>query len=875
MVLKWNDNRVEHRLECVHRLFEQQVARTPDAVAVVDGERQFSYRNLNAQANEVAHHLQGQGVAPEVMVGICIERSIEMVIALLAVLKAGGAYVPLDPSLPLQLLEFLMDDMQAPILLCSRRTMKELPPRHAATTMLTIEECRKSAAADHQNDPASPVQPENLAYMLYTSGSTGQPKGVLIAHRALANYLAWCAASYPVDEGRGSPLHSPIGFDLTVTSMFPTLLAGRTVFLLPEDATLDTLAKSLQEGDFGLVKLTPAHLSALADKIPPGAPGIKARAFVIGGEALLGEALASWRKHHPDVRLINEYGPTEATVGCCVFEAPKGADLSGPVPIGTPIQNVRLYLLDGSLQPVPAGEPGELYIAGESLARGYHRRPELTAQSFLDDPFSKSGGRLYKTGDLVRCLPDGNLEFLGRLDSQIKLRGFRIELNEIEATLANHPGVREAVVTVSGDSPNQRLTANVVARRDCTPSEEDLRGFLKQRLPEYMLPARYVLMESFPLTANGKIDRKALAVNSALPAQGAASTPRGDVEARLSAIWERVLGIPSVGLHDNFFDLGGHSLLASRMLTEIERTFGRKVSLSTLFRAATVEQMAGELREQFSAHNPRLVPIQPGGSRPPFFCVGAGPIFRALAHRLDRDQPFLGLHIENGDVTRQPYRLEDFAAVHARTILQTQPEGPYYLGGWSGSGVMAYEVAQQLRKRGHQVALLVLFDAESPVRPRFNGIDAIGARLDSCFQWFRINWALLRNSGREEFRERIRVGLTFRLAWMKGHIWSAAYRTRRSAGLQPKPVDLDHAHAYVEAGYKPLPYDGRVVLFQRSARPIGRYHDPRFGWGGVIGKLEVHEVPGDHRDMFLQPAVEILTEKLGACLLAAQESSLV
>jgi amino acid adenylation domain-containing protein len=341
--------------------------------------------------------------------------------------------------------------------------------------------------------------------MLYTSGSTGQPKGVLLPHRALTNYLCWCQTAYSMDQGSGAPVHTPLGFDLTITSLFPPLLAGRTAVLIPEDSTLEALSVALRTGDFSLVKLTPSHLEALSHKHSPPQASIGTRMFVIGGESLMGETLAFWRRQAPSLRLINEYGPTEATVGCCVYEVPAGVVPTSAVPIGRPISNVRLYVLDRDLQPVPIGVPGELHIAGEGLALGYHGRPEVTSEKFIPDPFStEPGARLYKTGDLARYRSDGILEFLGRLDHQVKIRGFRIELGEIEATLAEHGAVREVVVAVwEAAAGDRRLVAYVVADRDAAPSQEQLHNFLKGRLPDYMLPARYLFLPAFPTTSNG------------------------------------------------------------------------------------------------------------------------------------------------------------------------------------------------------------------------------------------------------------------------------------------------------------------------------------------------------------------------------------
>jgi len=649
ILVEWNDTRVEFPQTSVHQMFEEQACRTPDAIAVVDEDRHLSYSDLNARANRLAHALVAFGVGRNVMVGICTERSVEMVVGLLAILKAGGAYVPLDPSSPTHRLEFMLADLRTPVLLGPKRFLKRFPQH--TSTLLPVEEWPKIMAMHSPENLGSDVDPDDLAYMLYTSGSTGRPKGVLIPHRALTNYLCWCQTAYPMDQGRGSAVHTPIGFDLTITSLFPPLLAGRSAVLIPEDSTLEALSVALQTGDFSLVKLTPSHLEALSHKHSPEQAGVGTRMFVIGGEVLMGETLAFWRKHAPSARLINEYGPTEATVGCCVYEVPAGTVPQPAVPIGRPISNTRLYVLNRNLQPVPIGVPGELHIAGAGLALGYYGQSELTAEKFIPDPFStEPGARLYKTGDLARYRSDGNLEFLGRLDHQVKIRGFRIELGEIEATLAEHVAIREAVVTVwEAAADDRRLVAYVVPDRNAAPSEEQLHNFLKGRLPDYMLPARYLFLPAFPLTSNGKVDRQALPLPTqagevcAIPLEPA----RDALELRLTQIWEEVLSTRTIGLKQDFFELGGNSLLMMKLLSRIEQMFKTKVSQAVLLQAPTIEALASVLRHPDSLREPRLLALQPNGSRPAFFCVGAGSLFRRLARRLGTDQPFFGLRCPN------------------------------------------------------------------------------------------------------------------------------------------------------------------------------------------------------------------------------------
>jgi amino acid adenylation domain-containing protein/non-ribosomal peptide synthase protein (TIGR01720 family) len=582
------------RDRCFHELFEEQAARTPDRVAAVFEDASLSYGELNARANQLARHLRRLGVGPEILVGLMIRRSLDMLIAILGALKAGGAYVPLDLSYPPKRLGFMLEDARVSLVLTERALADRLPA--GETPRLLLDEAWDDVSVESRANLIATSAGEHLVYVIYTSGSTGKPKGVMAPQRSLVNYLSWATEAYAVNAGRGALVHSPLGFDLTVTGLFPPLIAGACVALAPEGQGLDALPASLRaNAGLSLVKITPAHLDLLAAMTPPGEnASALTDALVVGGEALHAESLAFWRERAPATRIFNEYGPTETVVGCCVHEITERDARAGAVAIGRPIANTEMYTLDARLRPAVAGVTGEIYIGGDGVTRGYLNRPELTAERFIPNSFSEEpGARLYRTGDLGRFEHDGELECLGRVDRQVKVRGYRVELGEIEAALKEHAEVREAVVARAEENKDERLVAYLVMENGRRPTVNELRRHAESRLPTYMTPAIFVTLERLPLTPNGKIDRRALpAPDHARPDLEESFAPaRGEAEEALARIWRQVLGVEQVGVHDNFFRLGGDSILSIQIVARANQA-GIRITPQQLFEHQTVAKLA-------------------------------------------------------------------------------------------------------------------------------------------------------------------------------------------------------------------------------------------------------------------------------------------
>jgi amino acid adenylation domain-containing protein len=868
---EWNATDVELPATSAHRLFEDQVRRTPDAVAVVFEGKALSYRELDERANRVARALQGHGIGPETLAGVCLRRSLDLAVALLGVWKAGGAYVPLDPTLPRERLSFMLRDASAKVLVTDDELLASFGAETPPTLSLDGDRARIDAESSAPLDAA--VTPSNLAYVMYTSGSTGQPKGVMVLHAGLVNYLLWAKKVYAPASGEAAPVHSSIAFDLTVTSLFVPLVAGGRIEMLRDDVAGQALVASLRSvRERSLVKITPAHLALLAGELGMDGAAERTKLFVIGGENLLAESVLLWRDHAPGTRLVNEYGPTETVVGCCVHEVAKDDPRTGSVPIGRPIDNTRLYVLDRHGNPQPPGLVGELYIGGAGVARGYLNRPELTRERFLPDPFSgNAGARMYRTGDLARYRADGVLEYLGRIDNQVKIRGYRIELGEIEATLAKLPGVRDCAVIAREDgSAGKQLVGYVVPSPGASPTAEDLRRGLGETLPEYMVPPQLVLLDALPLTSNGKLDRRALpapslAADRASRSRVAARTPD---EKRLVAIWTEILGIDDVGVEDDFFELGGQSLQAITVMSRVREALGVALPAQAFFEAPTIAQFAQLLRKDRAAPTwTSLVPIQTEGTKQPFFLVHAigGNVFnyRLLSKHLGASQPFYGIQARGMDGREAPHEsVEEMAEDYLREVRQVQPYGPYRIGGSSSGGVVAYEMAQRLTASGERVALLVMLDTVRPGPPPTRITEALAGSRQRRLTWrfdHHLGGLLLRSP--REAVEYVADLVRRRRAGPAGQV-AAALRADNAA--LARAIETNRGAL---AAYRPRPYPGRVLMLLCSDEPDRAFYDRRLAWSDLLSAgLNVRFTPGSHDNMLDEPQVGWVASALAQCL---------
>ena len=859
----WNDTTLDpHAFGAVHESFERQATRTPDALAVVFGDETATYDALNRRANRLARHIRAQGIGPEAIVGICLERSIDLVVAVLAVLKAGAAYAPLDPQYPEARLASVLEDADISLVLTHTSLAGRLPL--APHLLCLVDRWDDPSTIDDEGNIAMDVAPESLAYVIFTSGSTGRPKGVMIPHRALANHMRWMQRVYPLSAADRVLQKTPFGFDASVWEFHAPLLAGATLVVAQPGAHQDpaSLVEAVDRHAISILQVVPSMLRLLVDTDGFGRCGSLRRVFV-GGEPLASDLQTRFFEVST-VELVNLYGPTEVTIDSVAWSC-RREQSHGQVPIGVPVDNTTAYVLDERLELAPVTLAGELWLGGVQVGRGYCRRPDLTAERFLPDPFSDApGARLYRTGDVARYRADGVCEFLGRADHQVKLHGYRIELGEIETALRAQPGVQDALVQLRDDTPGPppQLVAYVVSEDAEPVSTDSVLQALRAVLPEYMVPAAVVSLDALPLTPNGKVDR------AALPPPGAFRRspdsyipPREALELQLVRLWEELLNTHPIGVRDEFFAIGGHSILVLHLVAHIERTFEIRVSLADLVQGTTIERLASMIRQKRAGAEPRLVLLQPDGAGIPLFGIvpagGTLACYLPLAEVLGRDRPFYALQPRSSMEEAGPARtIELMAQADLEELRRAQASGPYALIGWSMGGLVAYELACLLRDAGERVDLVALLDVRVP-DPDQPPQDATALAVEMGLQILNLD---ARELGDAQGDQRL----------------EALLELARQQGKLAHEVDMrwvrwlaDGFRLSVEATqqYRPRPYDGSLLLVRAAEHEVPG--DDTLGWGALArGGVEVRWVTGAHYNIVQQPHVAAVADLLRASLAA-------
>jgi amino acid adenylation domain-containing protein len=874
VLVEWNDTAVEDgRGEPVAAAIVRRAGEVPRAPAVVWGEETLSYGELDERSEALARHLRRLGVDAEVRVGVYLERSFALVVALLAVWKARGAYVPLDPAYPAERLELILDDAAVEVLVTQDELTATLPAAAARRRVVvdpggTVLEAPEGGGAVE----APPVLPSgrHLAYVIYTSGSTGRPKGIAIEQRNVGTLVRWALRRYPRERLGGVLAATSVCFDLSAFELFVPLACGGTAILAQNALELPTLAR---RGEVTLLNTVPSAMSGLLDT-ELSAEAVKV--VNLAGEPLRRTLVEGTYDRWRLDGVWNLYGPSEDTTYSTGTRVPPGEEAEPT--IGRPLDNRSAYLLDRRLRPVPVGVLGELLLGGDGVARGYLGRPRLTAERFLPDPFGAAGGRLYRTGDLARWRSDGEIEFVGRQDHQVKVRGYRIELGEIESALGAHPSVRCCAVVAEGEGADRRLVAHVAVEPRPGATREALADWLRKRLPEPMVPGVWALSTDLPLTPNGKVDRRVLPKGGASVADGRSFLlPRDPLEARLVELWEETLEVRPIGIRDGFFDLGGHSLLALRLVGRLRRELGREVSLQQVLDRPTVEAFAATLRREPTAGRSPVVPLRVGDARVPLFVVhpASGHVlcYQELARRLGEGRSLYALrdpaHDEGLD-EEQP--LEALAARYVEEIRQVRAEGPYAIGGYSFGGLVAFEMARQLAAAGEAVPLLAILDTASP---------AVVARTFARSDHATLLAILVREVLRRPEIEVEDLAAELRGGEREAEIDRALEQLLR---LQPsrdeKRLDLrDNARRFLRdqarvfaarlamgRRYTPRPFPGDLVCFQSAETRqaiVERGEDPLLGWGELCGgSVEVAAVPGTHSTLLSPPHVEPLAAAL-------------
>ncbi|MBW4447034.1 MAG: amino acid adenylation domain-containing protein [Spirirestis rafaelensis WJT71-NPBG6] len=871
LLVKWNNTISDYPQDAINKLFEQQVERSPDALALIDNSENLTYCQLNQRVNQLAHYLQKQGVTKETIVAICMERSIQMVVGILAILKAGGAYIPLDPSYPIERLKFILSDSQVSLLISHTLQSTSLVNSFGQMTVINLDADAEIIKQESQENPINLSKADDLAYIIYTSGSTGTPKGVLGTHRGTVNGLHWLWKTYPFTQGEVCCQKTAISFVDSVWEIFAPLLQGIPSTIIPDAIVKDPqiFIETLAKQKVTRIVLVPSLLRLFLDNYSYLIKNLsQLKIWISSGEILPVKLAQTFRELMPSAKLINLYGSSEVSANVTYYDTSLLPEQAINVPIGRPIDNTQVYVLDSHLQITPIGIIGELYISGDGLAKGYLYRPELSQEKFVDNPFIP-GNKLYKTGDFVRYLNDGNLEYFGRRDDQIKIRGFRVELGEIASAIAQNPDVQESVVIAQDDAQgSKRLIAYVVAKQDITAQ---LLSYLQQKLPNYMLPS-VVILDALPLTPNGKVDKRSLPTDDIIQTNITQSfiPPRNFTELTLVKIWENLLNTSPIGVTDNFFDLGGHSFLAVRFMAQIHDKFGQNLPISILFENPTIEKLT-EIVSQSSRENSSspLVAIQSSSSKIPFFCMhGAGGGIHSyfnLSRRIGEDYPFYALEQTPNHERDEITSVEKTATLYLKEIRKIQPNGPYLLGGFCYGGILAFEMAQQLQKQGQTVGLLVVIDAilsETAIKPTESD--------DAKF--------LLRIAEEIKTQNNIDVSLPFE-ELRDLPLDEQVHLVNKNANFIFSDAEikdfLSHykifkANVQAMRNYVPLIYPMQMILLKAKKQIIHDFeslefhtNDPLLGWGKYSSQpIQVIEVPGDHFSMFVEPHIQELAKQL-------------
>ncbi|CAL9331983.1 non-ribosomal peptide synthetase [Streptomyces sp. enrichment culture] len=843
--------------ESVQAAFAAQVVRSPDAVAVRCGERELSYRELDERANRLAHRLLESGVGAEAPVAVLMERSVDLVVALLGVLKAGAFYLPLHSGYPLERMQWIVDETSAPVLLTDRAMRERGLP--VAPVVVAVDEAGESAGFP-VTDPGVPSRPDQLAYVMFTSGSTGRPKGVAVTHRNVLDLV--------VDGMFGRGAHervlmvAPYAFDPSTYEVWvPLLHGGRTVVAPEGDPSVATLARLIgQEGITGL-QVTAGLFRVMAEEDPGCFTGV--REVITGGDVISPAAVRRVLQHCPDTIVRCAYGPTETTL--FATQAPwTTADIPpAPVPVGRPLDGMRAYVLDENLALAPAKVTGELYLAGAGLARGYQGRADLTAERFVADPFGPAGSRMYRTGDLARWSHEGLLEFAGRADDQVKIRGFRIELGEIEAVLGRGPGVSQVAVVAREDQPgDKRLVAYIVAANG-TLDTDALRDHATGHLPEYMVPSAFVVLDRLPLTANGKLDRRALpAPDPSTAAAGTGRGPRTPREEILCGLFAEVLGVPAVGIDDNFFELGGHSLLATRLVSRIRTVLGVRLSIHRLLNTPTVAALSDVGQADGEERDSALAPVlnlRAAGSRSPLFCVHPGGgmawCYAGLLRHVPKEHPVHGLQARGlAEDEPLPADLHEMVEDYLGRIRAIQPSGPYSLLGWSFGGKVAHNLAARLQQEGEQVSLLALVDAGTAGHASSDGTRTQRDLLELAFDGIGAFHAEPGDGP---------IGMPRILDILRAHGGTLAGLEERTVAAL---IDITENNLRISRATAPEKYDGDMLFLEaggpdRTPTGLAATWEPY-----VTGRVETHVMPFEHMRMMSADALAELAPVLAHAL---------